>query len=66
MPTTLTAPNTRPRLMTIQAAAREYGMPERTLRELVLAGVFPCIRFSQRRIWLERADVEAAIAAAKR
>lgn len=52
-----------PRLLTLQVAAVEFGIPATSLRDLIARGVLPFVRFDQsRRIWLKREDIETLIA----
>jgi hypothetical protein len=55
--------STKPKLLTFQAAAAEFGIPATSLRDLVIRGVLPSVRIaSSRRIWLKREDIETLIA----
>jgi hypothetical protein len=55
--------NTQARLITLQQASREFGPPYNSLRDLVLNGHLPGIRFGDgRRIWVKRTDLEQLIA----
>jgi hypothetical protein len=54
--------NVQARLITLQQASREFGPPYNSLRDLVLNGHLPGIRFGDgRRIWVKRADLEKLI-----
>jgi hypothetical protein len=54
----------RPPLLTLQAAAAEYGPPYTSLRDLVIQGHLPRVRLGDsKRIWVKRADLEKLIAA---
>ena len=49
-------------LLTLQRASREYGPPYTSLRDLVVRGHLPSVRFGDsRRIWVKRADIERLI-----
>lgn len=57
---TLSAPPTK--LISLQVASAEYGPPYTSLRDLVLRGTLPAVRFGDsRRIWVKRADLERLI-----
>lgn len=50
------------RLITLQQASAEFGPPYTSLRDLVLRGQLPSVRFGEgRRIWVRRADLERLI-----
>lgn len=50
------------RLMTLQAASREYGPPYTSLRDLVLRGYLPAVRLGDsRRWWVRRDDLDRLI-----
>jgi hypothetical protein len=54
------------RLLTLTQASEQYGIPTRSLHDLITRGVLTCVRFPDaRRLWLDRADVEQMIAGAK-
>lgn len=54
------------RLVTVAAAADALGMPYSTLRNIVARGLIPVIHPpGSRSLWLDRADLEKAIAAWK-
>ncbi|HEY0876687.1 MAG TPA: helix-turn-helix domain-containing protein [Vicinamibacterales bacterium] len=54
------------RLLTLRQAAEQYGIPQRSLHDLITRGVLPSVRFGDgRRLWLDRRDIEAAIEAAR-
>jgi predicted DNA-binding transcriptional regulator AlpA len=64
-PRTRTA-TTSQRLLTLRQTAQEYGMPERSTYDLILRNALAAVRFpGSRRIWVDRHDVEALIAASK-
>lgn len=53
-------------LISLQQGAMHSGLPVTTLRDLVLNGHLPAVRFpgkdgDSRRIWLRRADIEELI-----
>jgi len=51
------------RLLTLQIAAAEYGIPATSFRDLITRGVLPAVRIvGSRRIWLKREDIETLIA----
>lgn len=51
------------KLLTLQQASDAYGPPYTTLRDLVINGALPAVRFpGTRRIWLRREDLEQLIA----
>ena len=55
---------TRTALVTLQAAAAEYGPPYTSLRDLVIQGHLPRVQLGDsRRIWVRRSDLERLIAA---
>jgi hypothetical protein len=50
------------RLLSFQSASAEYGVPATSLRDLVLRGALPAVRFPEsRRVWLRREDLERLI-----
>jgi hypothetical protein len=54
--------NSAGRLMTLQQVSAEYGPPYTSLRDLVLRGSLPFVRFpGSRRIWVTREAVEHLI-----
>jgi len=56
----------RSRLLDIKTAAREYGISEWTLRDLIAAGDLPSIRPPRlRRIWIDRQDLKRVLVAWK-
>jgi len=58
-----TAAKDRTKLVTLQAAAAEYGPPYTSLRDLVLQGHLPRVQLGDsRRIWVKRIDLERLIA----
>jgi excisionase family DNA binding protein len=63
----MTAKTTSPqRLLDVKRAAAELGISEWTLRDLIAAGDLPVIRPPRmRRIWIDRLDLERALAAWK-
>lgn len=72
MPLVLEHPRTRPasatqRLLTLRQASEISGIPVRSLHDMVERRVIPAVRFpGSRMVRIERADLEGAIAAAKR
>lgn len=49
-------------LISLQQASAEFGPPYTSLRDLVLRGQLPSVRFGDgRRIWVRRADLEQLI-----
>jgi excisionase family DNA binding protein len=51
------------RLMTLQSASEELGVPYTTLRDLLIAGVLPRVQLGDsRRLWIRREDLEQLIA----
>jgi excisionase family DNA binding protein len=54
------------RLLTVPQSAEQYGIPERSVHDLIARGLLPYVRFEGgRRIWLDRQDLEALVAASK-
>lgn len=56
----------RAELCTLQEASEEFGPPYTSLRDLVIRGELPAVRFSdspRARIWVRRQDLEKLIAA---
>lgn len=52
----------RSKLMTLQQASDEYGPPYTSLRDLVIRGELPVVRFGDgRRMWVQRTDMETLI-----
>lgn len=50
------------RLITLQQASAELGVPYTSLRDLVIRGVLPSVRLGDsRRIWIKREDIERLI-----
>lgn len=50
------------KLITLQIAAAEYGIPATSLRDLINRGILACVRIGgSRRIWLKREDVDRMI-----
>jgi hypothetical protein len=50
------------KLMTLQQASQEYGPPYTSLRDLVVRGDLPGVRFGEgRRIWVRRSDLDTLI-----
>jgi hypothetical protein len=52
------------RLVTLQQASEEYGPPYTSLRDLVIRGALPGVRFGdgdKSRIWVRRTDLERLI-----
>jgi hypothetical protein len=63
MPREKTATSGRPALVTLQQAAKEYGPPYTSLRDLVVEGHLKRVQLGDsRRIWVRRADLERLIA----
>ena len=53
---------TRTRLINLQDAAKEYGPPYTSLRDLVIQGHLRRVQLGDsRRIWVERNDLEKLI-----
>ena len=49
-------------LVSIQTGSAISGVPATTLRDLILRGHLPAVRFpDSKRIWIRRADLEALI-----
>jgi hypothetical protein len=64
MPNNTTAATTRPALVTLQQAAKEYGPPYTSLRDLVVQGHLKRVQLGDsRRIWVKRTDLERLIEA---
>jgi hypothetical protein len=54
------------RLLTLTQASESYGVPQRSLNDLVLRGILPAIRFADGgRLWLDRGDIEKLIATSR-
>jgi hypothetical protein len=52
--------NKAARLVTLQAASDEWGVPYTSLRDLVIQGLLPRVRLGHsRRIWVSRDALEA-------
>lgn len=50
------------KLITLQQASLEYGPPYTSLRDLVVRGDLPGVRFGDgRRIWVRRSDLDRLI-----
>lgn len=50
------------KLVTLQQASKETGVPYTTLRDLVLRGLLPCVRLGDtRRLWIKARDLELLI-----
>jgi hypothetical protein len=50
------------RLITRQQAAAEYGIPARSIYDLICRGLLPVVRLPDtRRIWLRRVDLDRLI-----
>lgn len=55
------------RLLTIRQSSELYGVPERSLHDLIARGVLACVQFpDSRRIWLDRGDLDTCITNWKR
>lgn len=55
--------STKAVLLSLQQASAEFGPPATSLRDLVLRGHLPAIRFANsKRIWIRREDLETLIA----
>lgn len=55
-------PNPNQELLTARQAAQTFGIPERSLYDLVLRGVLPAVKIpTTRRIWYRRADIQSLI-----
>ena len=51
------------KLLTRQQAAREWGVPARSLYDLIVRGDLPVVRLpGSRRLWLRRQDLEQLVA----
>ena len=54
------------RLLTVTQASDEYGIPQRSLHDLISRGVLAYVRFPDaRRLWLDRADIENLVLSSK-
>ena len=55
------------RLLTVKQAAAEYGIPAPTLYALIAGRKLPEVRLpgAERRVWLDRADLDKLIAASR-
>jgi Helix-turn-helix domain len=50
------------KLLTLQAASTEFGVPYTSLRDWTLRGLLPAVRIGDvRRIWIRRSDLERLI-----
>jgi hypothetical protein len=58
-------PTAPPRMLTVRAAAREYGFSEWQLRDAIGAEQLPAVRLPNGRIYIDRRDLERAIEAWK-
>jgi excisionase family DNA binding protein len=50
-----------PRLMTIKQACQYSGLTDWCLRNLVWQGKLPFVRLGEKKVWIERADLDALI-----
>jgi len=50
-----------PRLMTIKQACQYSGLSDWCLRNLIWGGKLPFVRFGDKKVWVERRDLDALI-----
>ena len=56
-------PRPNQRLVTIQQLTIEYGVPYTSIRDLILRGQLPSVRFGDtKRYWVRRSDFDALVA----
>ena len=50
-----------PRLLTIKQACQYSGLSDWCLRNLIWTGKLPFVRFGDKKVWVERCDLDALI-----
>ena len=52
---------TRAKLLTLQQAHAEFGVPYGSLRDMIIRGDLARVDMGTKRLWIKRADIEALI-----